>query len=83
LKAKNDWNNGGNGSDEFGFIALPGGCTDSEGNFVEIGDFGYWWSATGDLVSLAHNRNILYYCESSYNCRYNKSELFSVRCIKD
>jgi len=83
LKAKSGWNNGGNGTDEFGFIALPGGCTDSDGNFVEIGDFGYWWSATGDLVGLAHYRDVLYYCESSYNCIYNKSELFSVRCVKD
>jgi uncharacterized protein (TIGR02145 family) len=83
LKAKSGWNNGGVGTDEFGFTALPGGCTNSNGKFVEIGYYGYWWSATGDLVGLASSRDIQYYCGISNSCRYNKSELFSVRCIKN
>jgi uncharacterized protein (TIGR02145 family) len=48
LKAKNGWNNykgaSGNGTDEFGFSALPGGYRSSyDGSFGSAGNIGYWW----------------------------------------
>jgi len=42
LKAKSGWNNNGNGTDNYGFSALPGGI-----NSVYISTSGAWWSATG------------------------------------
>ena len=35
-----------NGTDEYGFSALPGGYGSSDGYFINAGSNGYWWSAT-------------------------------------
>jgi len=43
LKAKEGWDKNGNGTDEYGFSALPGGRGNSDGNFYYVGDYGYWW----------------------------------------
>jgi len=41
-------NASGNGTNNFDFSALPGGYywNDSRGGFTEVGDSGYWWTAT-------------------------------------
>jgi uncharacterized protein (TIGR02145 family) len=48
LKAKRGWNNykgkNGNGTDNFGFSALPGGSRDASGDFDGAGGYGYWWA---------------------------------------
>jgi len=48
LKAKRGWNNyngkNGNGTDNFGFSALPGGDRDDNGDFDGVGGYGYWWA---------------------------------------
>ena len=46
LKARSGWNNNGNGTDEYGFSALPGGRGSSGGSFNDVGDSGHWWSAS-------------------------------------
>ena len=46
LKSTSGWNYNGNGTDEYGFSALPGGNGSSGGNFSSAGNYGYWWSAT-------------------------------------
>jgi len=46
LKSFNGWKENGNGSDNFGFTALPGGYSDNNGTCLGIGYFGHWWSAT-------------------------------------
>jgi uncharacterized protein (TIGR02145 family) len=50
LKSKSGWNDykdkNGNGTDDFGFSALPGGCRVTNGRFDDVGNFGYWWLAT-------------------------------------
>jgi len=46
LKAKNGWNSDGNGTDEYGFSALPGGYRDSYPIFSGVGNVGRWWSTT-------------------------------------
>jgi uncharacterized protein (TIGR02145 family)/uncharacterized repeat protein (TIGR02543 family) len=73
-----------NGTDDFGFSALPGGMYDIErGRFVFGHDQSHWWSATrsDDGVSSA-----LYLHEgmSSVEIRgYGESYLLSVRCVQD
>lgn len=46
LKAKSGWGFGGNGTDDYGFNALPGGLRASGGSFGGNGFFVYWWSST-------------------------------------
>ncbi len=83
LKATTGWNSGGNGTDTYGFSALPGGYGLSDGRFFDAGDYGAWWSATEYDSSYAWSR-IMYYGSSNVFRDYNsKSYLFSVRCLKD
>jgi uncharacterized protein (TIGR02145 family) len=43
-----DGNDSGNGTDTYGFSALPGGSRDIDGEFGGAGYGGAWWTATGD-----------------------------------
>jgi len=84
LKAKSGWNKPSNGTDDFGFSALPGGIGNSDGLFTgDVGDDGYWWSATESYTGNAYGRNMRYGNSKVYNCYIGKSLLLSVRCIKD
>ncbi|MDR2732238.1 MAG: fibrobacter succinogenes major paralogous domain-containing protein [Fibromonadaceae bacterium] len=87
LKFTSGWNNldngeSGNGTDDFGFAALPGGHGDSNGNFHD-GANGYWWSTTEYHASVAWSR--LLRAGDANMGRYDgsKTYLFSVRCIRD
>jgi len=79
LKAKSDWGNYGNGIDDYGFSALPGGFGSSGGYFGNASYNGYWWSAEDSSYS-AYYRFIRNDAIWSSN---DKSSLFSVRCVKD
>jgi uncharacterized protein (TIGR02145 family) len=81
LKAKSGWNKNGNGTDEFGFSALPGGRTLTDGSFYDVGNNGFWWGVS-DGGSYAYYRNMAYYGISTWTSD-DKSNLQSVRCIKD
>lgn len=35
-------------TNETGFTGLPGGVRDDRGNFLDRGNYGYWWSSTQD-----------------------------------
>jgi len=90
LKAKDGWEDtsegkSGNGTDDFGFAAMPGGIGYSSGEFSNIGDSGVWWLEEGlDLginnYSINSGVNDTYtFCHNDDNSEY----LFSIRCIKD
>ena len=83
LKSETSWNSNGNGSDDFGFSAFPGGYRNKNGVFEFIDSFGYWWSSTENNSSYAWSRSI--YCDSNDYYRNNsiKNSGFSVRCVKD
>jgi len=81
LKSSSGWNEGGDGTDDFEFSALPGGASSLSGNFYGIGDNGHWWSREGSIH--AYIQIMFYNHEVAYWHDYNKSNLFSVRCIKD
>jgi uncharacterized protein (TIGR02145 family) len=83
LKAKSGWNSNGNGTDDYGFAALPGGDGDSNGYFNDVGDYGVWWSSSEDGSDYAYSRRMVYNIEDVYYDNYRKSYLFSVRCVKD
>jgi len=83
LKATSGWYNNGNGTDAYGFSALPGGIGLSGGSFYDVGDGGFWWSATENGSDYAYRRYMYYILEDA-NWYYGyKSFLFSVRCLQD
>ena len=79
LKATSGWHNNGNGTDEYGFSALPGG------GFEGVGLDGYWWSANleydgSDIASCLYMR---YRDDYANFCNYSGGALLSVRCLQD
>lgn len=86
----------GNGSNETGFTALPGG-----GRFIDysshsldtytfggLGDYGYWWTASkesGDEYSGTYMwfRALFYYSDQIYRNKESEKEAYSMRCIKN
>jgi uncharacterized protein (TIGR02145 family) len=83
LKAKKEWSNNGNGTDEFGFSALPGGLGDSKGNFSDIGLKSVWWSSTeidsrkAYIIGIDHDGNYIFRDDD------DKTKMLSIRCVKD
>ena len=93
LKATSGWNwddyhgISGNGTDDYGFSALPGGCGVLDGlhlvGFISIGDFGLWWSASEHEVAYSQ---IMFYDTGFAGWSSNdlrSSYILSVRCVKD
>ena len=80
LKAANGWSNS-NGTDDYGFSALPGGFGLPSNSFG-LGGFGLWWSTTESHASNAYARNMDQRSDVSKNSRA-KSDLYSVRCLQD
>jgi len=84
LKSKNDWNAGGNGEDNHGFNALPGGSGNSSARFNGLGSYGSWWSASENGDDYAYHR-LMYYNYDTVNFDHDDKQilLFSVRCVQD
>jgi len=85
LKATSGWNYdgvSGNGTDEHGFSALPGGSGLSDGSFGGVGGNSHWWSSTGDS-NVAYHRVMSYSLEDVYRNGSYKSNLYYVRCLQD
>jgi uncharacterized protein (TIGR02145 family) len=81
LKAKNGWYQNANGTDEYGFSALPAGQRRSDyGTFNDAGNHGYWWTATE-----AYSRYVVYDKDNVYKDEYTPRKIFgySVRCVQD
>ena len=72
----------GNGTDEFGFSALPGGWR-GVGKFGNAGDYGYWWSATEYDATYASYRSMNGYFSLVRRFHAFKRYLYSVRCVQD
>ena len=83
LKASSSLWNTNTGTDDFGFSALPGGYGYSGGSFYVVGDIGNWWSATQSGASYAYSR-LMSRSDSDVDRRNSvKSNLLSVRCVRD
>jgi uncharacterized protein (TIGR02145 family) len=83
LMSTSGWNGNGNGTDAYGFSALPGGGRNTDGGFNYAGGSGCWWTATEDDADYAYNRYMYYYYDDVYEGYYNKEGGFSVRCVGD
>jgi uncharacterized protein (TIGR02145 family) len=90
LKTTSGWNGSSgdsNGTDYYGFSALPGGNGYSDG-FRNVGSNGDWWSATEYDGTNAYRFDLYHgdkagWEDASGNRKHDKSNLFSVRCVKD
>ena len=91
LKATSGWNNyfdgtSGNGTNESGFSALPGGRRIATGDFGELGNYAYFFTATEapdiDGSSTAWNRGISSGKRITRDYGY-KDLGMSVRCLKN
>ena len=84
LKAVSGWNENGNGTDEHGFTALPGGSyNNSDGYFGDVGKSGRWWSASELNSDSTYYRNMNYNGENVRRWAIDKSVSLSVRCLKN
>jgi uncharacterized protein (TIGR02145 family) len=87
LKSTSGWSSNRNGTNEFGFSALPGGFRNTYGSFSYAGSRGAWWSATELDRGYAYSR-YMYSDYSDYASvvgEYNgngKGYGFSVRCVR-
>lgn len=84
LKAITGWNENGNGTNMFGFLAYPGGGRDYYAHkFDGLGYHAFWWSSTVSYGSYAYRRYLYYNSDEAGRVDYIKDGAFSVRCLKD
>lgn len=85
LKSRDGWFKKGNGTDEFGFNALPAGYRSADSKFDGIGGYAYFWSATEDPENSESNAFYLFLSFSSDAASLNafaKEDFRSVRCVR-
>ena len=83
LKSTSGWYDNGNGTDDFGFSALPGGYRNGpNGQFDFTGYSGRWWSSSPEGSS-AWFRTLNYYGSAIGRPFYNPRYGLSVRCLRD
>jgi uncharacterized protein (TIGR02145 family) len=91
LKAKSGWKDNRNGTDDFGFSALPAGFHYVNNEFFRGGEEGEWWSATDAFIaespggtdeSYAYYWDIFYDYESIEQGQELDNSRLSVRCVQ-
>jgi uncharacterized protein (TIGR02145 family) len=91
LKANSGWDENGNGTNDYGFSARPGGRLVAGGlgirhhDFGEEGVRGIWWTDAEYKNPYAYIRSMSYARDDVNHYLYEKEEGrgFSVRCVKD
>ena len=84
LKSLNGWYNNGNGSDAYGFSALPVGAkADGNGSFSGDGKCGFFWSSSELYEDQAYYTDLDYVNDSAVQFAFDKGMGVSVRCLKD
>lgn len=86
LKNKEGWSDNGNGANESGFSALPGGRRSGNGQnayiFKGIGTWGYWWTSSKYTRKTALSRSM--HANGTFQwLDWDRGEGMSVRCVKD
>ena len=85
LKAESGWWNDGNGTDEFGFSALPAGARNddsSPGAFVHTGTGAAFWSSTSSGGG-AWYRGFDWGSGTFFRTAYPSKNGYSARCLRD
>ena len=81
LKSTGGWFKKGNGSDDFGFKAIPAGFRKADGSFDGIGGYAYFWSASESPDGLAYYLFLDFSSKSAGMNAFPKDEARSVRCV--
>ncbi|GHC65450.1 FISUMP domain-containing protein [Ulvibacter litoralis] len=87
LKSESGWNSNGNGTDLYGFNALPGGYRTGgaiieENNFENLGFSAPYWTSTSAGTDLLYTRELFASKDTSFRS-FENSWALAVRCIKD
>jgi uncharacterized protein (TIGR02145 family) len=92
LKSKSGWINrddgsSGNGTDDYGFSALPGGARYYKGDFAT--GCGFWWTSTSSMgfhisIQNYYSRDICYDEDAVGSAENSNGKVngYSVRCLK-
>jgi len=84
LKATSGWQKKGNGTDDYGFSALPGGYSNNGTiGFMAIDINGYWWTSKEEIYEQAFTRNMGSESADVFRSYDRRSALRSVRCVQD
>ncbi|HNY31528.1 MAG TPA: FISUMP domain-containing protein [Fibrobacteria bacterium] len=84
LKSMSGWGDPGNGTDAYGFRALPAGELNNDGNFSCLGGSTYFWSSSEVVagLSLAWRRGMLGGTVDLFRDGVSEKLGHSVRCLK-
>ena len=83
LKSTSGWNKSGNGTDVYGFSALPAGYRIDVGDFDDAGSYAYFWSATESNSDSAYYMYLYYDIDGATLSYDGKYFARSVRCLRD
>jgi uncharacterized protein (TIGR02145 family) len=83
LKAINGWKRADDGTDDYGFSALPGGQRSSDGLFGGAVGNGYWWTATEYDSKSAYIRGLFNFNDRLAVGKSDMSNGASLRCLRD
>ena len=83
LKSGSGWYGNGNGTEAYGFSALPAGDRYNDGSFGNAGGIAVFWSASGYYSYYACNVYLRYDYEGARMSDYDKYYGFSVRCLQN
>lgn len=83
LKSASGWNNDGNGTDDFGFTALPAGIRYGKDKYYNYeGHHANFWSSIKNGSDSADYVNMFYGYDSVHVFVHDKNDGMSVRCLK-
>jgi len=83
MKSTTGWLSGGNGTNNSGFTALPGGSRGISGDFYMLGNNAFFWSSTEFNTNSAWYRELNYYDPNVRRFNTNKALGIGVRCLQD
>ena len=87
LKSTSGWFKKGNGTDDYGFNALPAGYRlageSASGKFDGIGGYAHLWSASETADGLAYYMLLDFSIKAAKLSAFGKDEARSVRCMKN
>ena len=83
LKSTSGWFSNGNGTDSYGFSARSAGFRTNDGDFYNVHNYGYWWTATEYGSLYAFYRNVIYNDTRVLMDTSTKTTGRSLRCLKD
>ena len=83
LKSQTGWPNNGNGTDSFGFSALPTGYRNYTGSFEIDSGIAFWSSTENNTFNWTSHEMCIIDREDSFLLYTNNNVGLSIRCVKD